>query len=73
MTLGDKVRILRESHGWSRGQLERASSVPYYTIFRLEENTHKSIRIFDGEKIARAFGISVECLLEGVEEEHVNA
>jgi transcriptional regulator with XRE-family HTH domain len=68
MYLGERVKGLRERHGWTRAQLERVSGVQYNTIKRLEEGKHKSIRIFDGARLAKAFGLMVEKLLEGVDE-----
>lgn len=67
--IGKKIRKLREQKNWSQKELESKSGVPQTTISRLENDTSKNGASLNHlQKIASAFGITVQELLEEEEE-----
>ena len=57
---GDTIRRWMRDRGWSEGELCRRSGVPQPTIHRIITGESKSPRREKVERIARAFGRSVE-------------
>ena len=62
MALGKQIRKYREHREWTLEQLSSASGVPVGTIGALENRD--SSRSMYASKIASAFGVSVETLIE---------
>lgn len=64
MSLAERVRVLRAKKGWNQGQLAAESGVDQTTISRIElgkvKDPHKDILV----KLARAFAVTVDYLIE---------
>lgn len=66
MALGKNVKRNREARGWDQKTLSRLSGVSVVTISAMEVRDSK--RSDKTAELARAFGISVESLLNGSDE-----
>lgn len=63
MPVGDAIRRLRLSRGWSQADLARRSDVSQPTVQRIEAGApHPSV--VNVVRIARALGVSVEDLMD---------
>lgn len=57
---GDTIRRWMAARGWSEGELSRRSGVPQPTVHRIITGESKSPRREKVERIARAFGRTIE-------------
>lgn len=62
-TLGARVRVLRETRGWTLRELERRAGVSNARISQLETGRNPDVGVVLAMKIATAFGVSVNYLL----------
>jgi transcriptional regulator with XRE-family HTH domain len=67
MTIGDRIRKLREDRGWTQNFLASRAGVHQPTIWRLEKGSIASPKIDLIRKIADAFEISVDELAGGTQ------
>ncbi len=67
MTLGEKIRTLREQHRWSQRELAKQGELAAGTISHLETNKFRG-DLATHQKLARGFGITLAELYRGVEE-----
>lgn len=58
MSIGDRVRQLRQKQGMSAAQLASVSAVSGKAIEQLESGATKSPTFENGLRLARAFGVS---------------
>ena len=65
MALADRLQAARERKGWSQTDLARESSVPYSTIWRLENRATLDPKGGLLHKLATALEVSVDYLLGG--------
>ncbi len=65
MNLGAKIRAEREARDWRIEDLASASKCSFRTIYRIEKG--EPVRLDTVAKIARALGVTLSELLEGVE------
>lgn len=63
MTVGEKIKVLRDEKGLSRGKLAELADVSYNTIKECELGKRKP-RKFTLELIAAALGVGVDELRE---------
>jgi transcriptional regulator with XRE-family HTH domain len=68
-TFGERLKRIREQHGWSQVELAARAGVPYETIYRAERGTHQEPRISVAVKLARALGVSLDVLAGLYEDE----
>lgn len=66
MTLGDRIRQLREARGLTRLQLGERAELHESHIGLLERNERPNARHETMQKLADALGVSVEYLLTGM-------
>lgn len=59
-----RIKELRQQHGMTLKDLSKASGVPVSVISEIERGVYKSPRVASLIKIARAFGVSVEDLVD---------
>jgi transcriptional regulator with XRE-family HTH domain len=62
MTLGDKVKALRERHGWSQRELSRRSGVRQALISELELNKKEETTSTTLRRLAQTLGVSMDYL-----------
>jgi len=72
-TFGERLKNIREKHGWSQTELAARSGVPYETIYRTERGTHHEPRISVAVKLARALGVSLDVLAGLYEDDDAEA
>ena len=65
MTLGDRVKALREARGLSRATLAREAEVSYAFIQQLETGVRRDPGVKNLAAVAAQLGVSVDSLLEG--------
>lgn len=66
MTLGQRIRSLRESKGLSKTDLSKRTDCLDMNIHRWEHDRHQP-NIYHTKKLAEVFNMTVDELLEGVE------
>ena len=66
MTLGQKIKSLRESRGLSKTDLSKRVDCPNRNIHHWEHDRHQP-NIYHTKKLAEVFNMTVDELLEGVE------
>lgn len=71
-TIGERIRKLREAHGWSQVQLADLSGLAGPTVNRIE-NGQRSGRGDTLKKIADALGVTLDTLLSEDEEQQVHS
>lgn len=64
INLSNKIKEYRLKHKWTQRELSRESGVPFKTLIKIEHNTSKEPTIQTVYKIARAFNIPIEQLIE---------
>jgi transcriptional regulator with XRE-family HTH domain len=65
MTFGETVRQLRQMRGWKQAELARRSGIHQAMISNLERDRYASPTGETLERLAAAFGVSVDMLLHG--------
>jgi transcriptional regulator with XRE-family HTH domain len=63
MTLGRRIKLLRERKGWGLRELAREADVPHNTLSRLERGIRADVTTETAKRIARALGVSVDHLI----------
>ncbi|HFK1742265.1 MULTISPECIES: helix-turn-helix domain-containing protein [Bacillus] len=58
-----KIKLFRESRGWSQSKLSRRSGVPQSTISEIENGIRRNPTFKTLEKLAKALGITIEHLV----------
>lgn len=69
MTLGERIKILREKRGWNQRELARMAEVDHAWIYRLETGERHNISLDAAKRLARALGVSLDILAGMYEEE----
>jgi len=64
MTLGEKVRRMREKLGMNQKQLAEASGITQATISRIESGQVKELKSEALKRLAKALGITVDYLVD---------
>jgi transcriptional regulator with XRE-family HTH domain len=67
-SIGDNIRELRELHGLTLWKLAQRAGVGYHTLKQWEQN-RRSPQALLLRPVARALMVSVDRLLDGVEED----
>jgi transcriptional regulator with XRE-family HTH domain len=67
MTLGEKIRKIRNSKGLTQEDLAKLLDVRQGYISRLEADYYNNIGIMTARRIAQIFDITVDELIDGVE------
>lgn len=62
MTLGERLKRLREEKGWTQRELARISGVDNAWIWRLENGERMFPSIPAAMKLAKAFGVTLDYL-----------
>jgi transcriptional regulator with XRE-family HTH domain len=55
--VGDRIKTLRESHGWSQGQLAKRAGMAPQTVMRIESGETPQPTQRTVERLARALGV----------------
>ena len=66
LTTGNRIKVLRETHNLNRMDLGRILGVSVATVERWENN-RQALKRDSLLKVAEAFGVSAEWLLNGIE------
>ena len=61
-TFGTRLKELRQKRGWDQAELARRAKVPYMTIYRLENEVHRTPRMDIAKKLARTLAVSLDLL-----------
>jgi transcriptional regulator with XRE-family HTH domain len=69
MTLGERIKLLRERRGWSLRELSREADVPHNTLSQLERGLRADVTTETAKRLARALQVSVDYLIGMYEEE----
>lgn len=69
MTLGERIKHLRERRGLRVRELARLADVPHVTLLRLEQGTRSDITTETAKRLARVLGVSVDHLVGMYEED----
>jgi transcriptional regulator with XRE-family HTH domain len=64
VTLGDKLKYVRQQRGWTQTELARRAGVGAALVSHLERGRTQDTRGRTVRKFARALGVSVEFLLD---------
>lgn len=64
INLSNKIRQYRLKNKWSQRELSSRSGVPFKTLIKIEYNTSKEPTIQTVYKIARAFKVPIEKLID---------
>jgi ribosome-binding protein aMBF1 (putative translation factor) len=62
MTLGQRLRHLRELAGLSQNELARRANIPQPVISDVERGKQKSMTLENGRRIARVLGVTLDFL-----------
>jgi transcriptional regulator with XRE-family HTH domain len=68
MSLGEKVKDLREKKGMNQKQLAEASNITQATISRIESGWVKELKSGALRRLAEALGVTVDFLVDRTEE-----
>lgn len=63
MDLAQKIKLLRSKNEWTQEDLAKKSGISIQSIKRYETRVGENITIQNLEKFAKAFGITISCLL----------
>jgi transcriptional regulator with XRE-family HTH domain len=63
MTLGEKIRRLREARGWTIRELGRHAGVRHGTLYRLESGESHTVGSDTLKRLALTFGVTADYLL----------
>jgi transcriptional regulator with XRE-family HTH domain len=69
MTLGERIKTLREKRGIGMRELARLAGVKHTTLSQLERGIRADVTTETAKKIARALGVSVDYLIGMYEDE----
>ena len=69
MTIGQRLRQLREAKGVGLRELSRLAEVPASTITRIESGTTRSMSLEVARRLCRALGVSIDVLAQTWKEE----
>jgi transcriptional regulator with XRE-family HTH domain len=69
MTLGQRMKALREKRGLGLRELARRAGVHHPTLSQLEHGVIEDVTTGTAKKIARALGVSVDYLIGMYEDE----
>jgi transcriptional regulator with XRE-family HTH domain len=67
MTLSERVAELRKAQRISQDRLAEKAGIPRPIITRLEAGNQKSVLVETAVRLARAFGLTVDEFLKGVD------
>jgi transcriptional regulator with XRE-family HTH domain len=62
MTLGERIKRLRERYGWNQRELARRAQVDHAWIYRLENGERHNISLDAAKRLATALGVSLDVL-----------
>jgi transcriptional regulator with XRE-family HTH domain len=65
MSLGRRIRLLRQRRGWTQHQLRAASGVRQQLISELETGRKRTTQADLLDKLAQALGVTIDQLLHG--------
>src|SRR6266851_557238 len=68
MTLGERIKRLRERRGWNQRELARRAQVDNAWIHRLENGERHNISLDAAKRLATTLGVSLD-VLAGMHEE----
>ena len=68
MALGQRLKILRDKHGWNQRELARRAQVDHAWINRLETGERHNISLEAAKRLALTLGVSLD-VLAGMHEE----
>ena len=63
MTLGERIKVLREKRGLGIRELARIANVRHATLSQLERRLRADVTTETAKRIARALGVSVDYLI----------
>ena len=63
MTLGERIKALREKRGLGIRELARVANVRHATLSQLERGIRADVTTETAKRIARALGVSVDYLI----------
>jgi transcriptional regulator with XRE-family HTH domain len=69
MTLGERVKTLRERQGLTQSELAQRCGIAQATISRLETGDLKDVQSSVAKRLARALGVTVDYLVGMYEDE----
>ena len=69
MTLGERLKVLREKRGLGIRELARVANVRHATLSQLERGIRADVTTETAKRIARALGVSVDYLIGMYEDE----
>ena len=64
MKIGEKIKVARESKGWSVDELAYNSKVSRETIYNIEIRNHSNVGLLTLGKISQALGVTIIHLLD---------
>ena len=69
MKIADQIKALRQSRGWSQGELAKRSGITQSMISRLENTSNEMMSIRTLMKLATALGaeLKIELIINGLE------
>ena len=67
MSVGDRIKVLREQRGWTQNYLAKVAKITQPTIWRLESGDITNPKMDILKKIALALEVSVDVLTGGPE------
>lgn len=62
MTLGERIKMLRERKGWGQRELSRQANVRHATISRLERGVSNDVTMETAKRLARALDVDLNYL-----------
>jgi transcriptional regulator with XRE-family HTH domain len=65
MSLGWRIRLLRQRRGWTQDQLRAVSGVRQQLISELETGRRRTTQADLLDKLAQALGVTIDQLLHG--------
>ena len=63
MTLGERIRIIRERRGWSQNELARRARVTQALISELESGKRKDVTGRTLRRLAESLGVTTDYLI----------
>jgi transcriptional regulator with XRE-family HTH domain len=67
MTIGERIKRLREALGISQRELARRAGVHMETIQKLEAGTQRDVTIRIALRLCKGLGVSIEALTRDIE------
>jgi transcriptional regulator with XRE-family HTH domain len=62
MTLGERIKRLRERRDWNQRELARRAQVDHAWIYRLENGERHNISLEAAKRLATALGVSLDVM-----------